>query len=713
MRRSLCSLRREASSLVTLRDHTITVGHPPRTLVAGLTLSIRQGERWAILGENGCGKTMTAQLLGRCIGGASGHTLALTPSSAIASVADVDKRNRDVVHVSFESHRRLLQDESREFRESRFDVTNLRATLASFLFPELYPEDPAFPAGYQGYTPKNTRLAPLPVPYDADGSHASLAALEEATSTGRAGRLLQRFGLHALRHRPVHAMSTGEARKMMIVDCLLSPPQLTVLDEAFDGLDASSRDELRDVLLASFEEVANEGAAADDGASQRHALALIAHHEADLVPSPTHALLLGQGPRVGDYQAGEWRAMAPAVKAFFASQRLRAGATPLASHRPSAAWPASTPRLSTPSSPAPTSPAPSAARSSEVLVDFRGVSIRYPGGGAPVLDGLRWSVRAGEKWVVLGGNGSGKSTLVELVSGDNLLGYTQPLWLFGQRKGSGESVWQVKSRLGVLSTEAHMEYLDYADPSVASFAGNGRKGGVSTWEVLASGFFDAIGMRGHALDSEQVARAESLVAQLGLQDLITPPTRAPAAEAATAAAVRGHARRKHGAETTVEKARRLARAAAAEKAAEQAAKQGLVAAADVAAPAVDVAAPAADAAPAGPRDFFHLSHGQQKLVLLCRALVKRPRLLLLDEPTHGLSGAHRARLLATVRALASDGDVAVVYVTHRHDEIDALGFSNVLELHGAGKGYRIATEGRQPEPELADLHAAAGGQTTD
>ena len=82
------------------------------------------------------------------------------------------------------------------------------------------------------------------------------------------------------------------------------------------------------------------------------------------------------------------------------------------------------------------------------------------------------------------------------------------------------------------------------------------------------------------------------------------------------------------------------------------------------------------------RDFFTLSFGQQKLVLLCRALVKKPRLFLLDEPSHGLSSVNRQRLLAMLRTLAEDPKIALVLVTHRQDEIDQLGFENVLRLEG-------------------------------
>ena len=76
---------------------------------------------------------------------------------------------------------------------------------------------------------------------------------------------------------------------------------------------------------------------------------------------------------------------------------------------------------------------------------------------------------------------------------------------------------------------------------------------------------------------------------------------------------------------------------------------------------------------AGMQDFFHLSHGQQKLVLLCRALAKQPR------------------LLHTLSLLADDPDVAVVYVTHRQDEIDTLGFEHCLRL-GASSSRRAGSE---------------------
>ena len=161
---------------------------------------------------------------------------------------------------------------------------------------------------------------------------------------------------------------------------------------------------------------------------------------------------------------------------------------------------------------------------------------------------------------------------------------------------------------------------------MAEAAGRSR-GALSTWEVVLSGFFDSIGLyKKPDLAQERLAR--EWVHRFGLDDLVTPP--APGVR--TIDRLTGKVR--------IER------------------------------PRAGAACP----------EFASLSFGQQKLVLLCRAMVKAPRLLLLDEPTHGLQGDMRKRLLAMLSGLADDGDQTIVYVSHHRDEVDALGFENVLQL---------------------------------
>ena len=620
--------------LANLANVTVAVGKPPRTLISRLHLTLREGDRLAIIGKNGVGKTTVARLLATSLG------------------REEFESDRLATNISFEAHRRLIRDEAIEYRESRFDVTYRRATVASYLFPELYPEnadDPAMrtpgssPDGPQGYRPASTRVAPLPVPYDAPSDHPLLAELEAATTGGKTGRLLTQFGLREKRHRPIHALSTGEARKLMIVDYLLSRSRLLVLDEAFDGLDEASRAELdRAIRTALSSEERGESAAV-----------LISHLPEELVPTPTHALLLGQGGDGAEYRVGEWEAMTPHLEAFWAAQEA------LHVWRPpdNAASTQTAPKPRAPAAPeawASRNPFASAtgARSREAtastpLVEFRGVSVTHPpdvhrdhdslsisatfthDGGrlfqqVRVFEGLEWRIHPGENWAVLGGNGSGKSTVLELITGENLQGYQQPVYLFGRRKGSGASIWDIRKQLGILSTATHMDYVDYADPAVRG-AGMGRRSGISSWEVVCSGLFDSVGLY-RSVTVEQDARCREWVCRLGLEDLVTPPP---------------PGRSRAGAKLAVQPSR---------------------------------------------QNFFHLSHGEQKLVLLARAMVKRPRLLLLDEPTHGLSGSNRSRMLHALGTLVNTDEVALVYVTHRKDEVETLKLEKVLRL-GDGCGF--------------------------
>ena len=87
----------------------------------------------------------------------------------------------------------------------------------------------------------------------------------------------------------------------------------------------------------------------------------------------------------------------------------------------------------------------------------------------------------GEFFGLLGPNGAGKSTLLSLITGDNLQAYSNEIYLFGRRRGSGESVWEIKKKIGLISPEFQLLYRE----------------SISVIKVVISGFFDTIGIYNH------------------------------------------------------------------------------------------------------------------------------------------------------------------------------------------------------------------------
>ena len=82
----------------------------------------------------------------------------------------------------------------------------------------------------------------------------------------------------------------------------------------------------------------------------------------------------------------------------------------------------------------------------ETLVELHSVSVKY--GNKQVLSDINWTIRKGEFWQLTGPNGAGKSTLISMITGDNPKAYGQNMILFGRRKGSGETIWDIKRQIG-------------------------------------------------------------------------------------------------------------------------------------------------------------------------------------------------------------------------------------------------------------------------
>ncbi|MET4081359.1 molybdate transport system ATP-binding protein [Pedobacter sp. UYP30] len=238
--------------------------------------------------------------------------------------------------------------------------------------------------------------------------------------------ILEALGFSTFASSQLIELSSGEHKKLQLVKALWLKPQLLIIDQPYTGLDALSRKNLN-VLL---EEVAKEGVQ----------LMLISNDN-KLPNSISHFAEIKEGKLVE----------VDSVRTFSQTAKKRLGEIPVFLKQPPV-------------------------YTSKNIVEMVDVNISY--GEKQVLKNVNWKVEAGEKWLLQGHNGSGKSTLLSLISGDHPQSYANQLFLFGSKRGSGESVWDIKQHLGLISPEFHW-YFD---------------GTATVWESVASGFYDSVGL---------------------------------------------------------------------------------------------------------------------------------------------------------------------------------------------------------------------------
>src|SRR5512138_2405653 len=376
-------------------------------------------------------------------------------------------------------------------------------------------------------------------PYDT--THATVDEAAYATRRIQAVKLL---GIGHLLDRKIIYLSNGEGRKVLLARALVQAPKLLILDDPFGGLDNASRQTLARVLTAIL-------------AEGKQKLLLVTSRQEEIPTGITHVLgvaecqVVTQGTKTAMLDSDFVRQVLVAdPQAMQSTQRL-----------PAADW-----QTLPPGTP---------------LIELQHVNVKYH--GVTVLHDITWTMRQGEHWAIRGPNGAGKSTLLSLILGDNPQAYANDLKLFGWQRGSGESIWEIKRRIGWVAPELNFFYHSQNTCQM----------------VVCSGFFDSIGLY-RDVTSAQAQTATTWMQAVGIESLAK-------------------------------------------------------------------------------RSFQAVSIGEQRLVLLARALVKQPSLLILDEPCQGLDAAHRARIISLLDALCKQTPVSLLYVTHHTDELPQA-ITHILEL---------------------------------
>jgi len=282
--------------------------------------------------------------------------------------------------------------------------------------------------------------------------------------TAALDRLVEILDLRPLLGHGIRTLSNGENRKLLIARALLCAPKILILDDPFAGLDAGSRP----ALAAAVTKLIQEGTQ----------IILVAQRPEEVIPGISHVLLIRNG-RV-DAAGIREEVLTPAR-----IRRFTGKAKALPEIRLPPAY-GDTLRQDVPIR-------------TDPLVEMTNIHVAY--GEYVVFDGLNWTVRCGENWAVVGPNGSGKSTLLSLITGDNLQVYANEVYLFGKWRGVGESIWEIRRRIGVVSPELQLRY---------------RKP-VRVREVVLSGFFDSIGLYRRP-DRGQEAIADRWLEILGMTD---------------------------------------------------------------------------------------------------------------------------------------------------------------------------------------------------
>ena len=346
--------------------------------------------------------------------------------------------------------------------------------------------------------------------------------------------LYQLFHIEHLMDKYLILMSSGELRKYQLTKALLTDPRVLIMDNPFIGLDAETRDQLKELLSLL--------------ARERHLQVVLVLSKTDDIPDFITHVVEVKDMRVGTKMTRE----------EYVTNRQPNPSRVLDEEMENTIV---------------NLPYKDNDYNSDEVVGMNKVSIIY--GERTILKELDWTVRNGERWALSGQNGAGKSTLLSLVCADNPQSYACDISLFGNPRGSGESIWDIKKHIGYVSPEMHRSY--HRD--------------IPAIRIVASGLKDTVGLYAKPNESEyDICRLWMKIFGLEGKENIS---------------------------------------------------------------------------------FLKLSSGEQRLVLVARAFVKDPQLLILDEPLHGLDNRNRRLVKDVIEVFCRRRNKTLIMVTHYKEELPA------------------------------------------
>lgn len=354
-----------------------------------ITWQVNKGDTWAIMGDNGSGKTLFAETI-------AGHHLLKNGIIHYPFADELNLNNHKFEpwqHISIVSF------------QSAYDIAN---------FSELYYQ--------QRFHSTETEGSPLVCDL-LSSLHQSPEQIE---------KIIHILNIKKLWHKKLIYLSSGELRKLLIAKTLLKNPSMLIFDNPFIGLDTASRE----MLNEWFTEI-------KDTSLQ---LLFIVPSASDLPDCVTHIL-----------QLQDLKSIAQLPKEKYIAENH----TPALLHK-NIDW-----QLLTPNKPS---------SQYDIIVKMESVDIAY--GKNIIQKNINWTIKRGEQWALLGKNGTGKSTLLSYIFADNPQAYSKDLILFDRKRGTGETIWEIKSKIGFTSSEMQLYYRE----------------NITCLSVVESGFFDSIGI---------------------------------------------------------------------------------------------------------------------------------------------------------------------------------------------------------------------------